>query len=188
MTKFLEEAIFNFKLEVSIIRAENTRRAVRKCLEDNLDEFSKLPSSLSGKYHPKDERDEYGMIKHSKRVVTLCLEMTMEFKKLTRIRDEMVVAAIFHDIGNINLKTYMEKKRHPEFSVKILRPYLEKYKVKNSSLILGMIENHMSHWYGRPEPTLFHQRMFCVCDYIASRRYIKIPFFNQVEKLKELLK
>lgn len=165
--------------ELSLINDENLKNAVMDCLISIWDEFKSLPSSLSGKYHPEDERGEGGLLLHSKRVVYLVTEMLREFPfRLSKVRDELIVSAICHDIGNVQVITYNQKKRHPSYSFQILEPFLKKCKIKRIRMIKGMIENHMSHWYGQREPKFFGEQILCVCDYIASRNYYKTPILE----------
>jgi len=169
-----------------------------KAMRDYSYPLSFIPSSFTGKFHPKDEIGRYGLVKHIERVCWFIDKISLELSLSDNMRDAMITAAYFHDLGKVwqikifrkivykNDKVYHEtevvreerkKDNHPILSTKIAREYLERENVEESmiDLVVSLVSTHMSHWYPWcPQPNTEYERLFALADFLASRRDLEI--------------
>jgi len=158
-------------------------------LVDNLveryyDKLWKLPSSISGKHHPPDERGAIGLIRHICRVAKLCEEFVREFDLPQQDRDRLIAAALLHDISKCDInewngkewvKDKVEDHLHPILSGLIVRRFYEaeffafRELQDDVEAVARLIERHMSHWYlATPKPETLLEHLFCLADYIPT--------------------
>lgn len=101
--------VTSFDNEIRLIGSPKIRRFVIKCLENAPKYFWTVSSSSTGKYHPKDEFVEGGLVIHTKRVVKiashLCEALSIEFVE----KDCIIAASIMHDLCK---NGYPEDKGH----------------------------------------------------------------------------
>lgn len=158
-----------------------------------------LPSSLTGKYHPKEERGLKGLEKHMDKVAWFVDKVSDEFQYSDEVRDILLTAAYFHDLGKVKqnkveqeviyeangkIKRQVKVTRdisgldlHPIISARMARKFLEKGGIEEGtiSVICDLIAKHMSHWYSSlPRPLTELERMFALADFIVSRDEFKI--------------
>ena len=168
-------------------------RAVWKCYEDYKPRLTLLPASLGGNYHPPDEREVGGLIKHIERMCWFILKYAEEFKISDDDFDILMASAFFHDIGSVDITKVdlqveiVDNKvirkhvisrdqnlalKHPLISADIAKQYLDREKVSQKiiDLICNIIKSHMAHWYPNlPLPQTELERIFAFCDYLMSR-------------------
>jgi len=91
-------SIERFTEELIEIKTPSIKRLVLKCLEAAPSYFWECTSSNTGKYHPKDEFVEGGLVLHSKRVTKVAnyLCQCLEIKGIER--DCVLAACIMHDL------------------------------------------------------------------------------------------
>lgn len=166
--------------------------------------LEQLPASLSGYYHPDDEKEVGGLLLHMKRMIWFINGYCNEFDINNGTKDCMLAAAFFHDIslceivklkkcakivdGKIIREILLERKDedfdyHPIKSAEISRFYLEKYHVSREKVerICNMVSSHMGKWCPfLPQPNTMEEKIIALADFILTRNDIQI-----VEKNKE---
>ena len=186
-----------FKNELNYIDDNVLRKFIIYCLENAPDYFYTVPASSSGKYHPTQDLGEGGLIRHTKAVVQVAMDLirTEQFKiKGIDKKDDITSACILHDIIKNGFtdsgKTVTE---HPLLASEFIEQmYLQwDYKEKssiwtNKNYIQYLIKSHMGIWNKDKEgneilPLVGEYNPFGklvhLADYIASRKYIDM---NQI--------
>lgn len=181
------------------IKDERLKRAVLKAYKIYGYKLHFLPSSLTGHHHPVDERGINGLTTHIEKMCWFLDGVADEFKYSDTVRDMLLTAAYFHDIGKVKQTTVSHEltyesdgssKRttkvirniggldlHPIISAKMAREFLEKEGVEEEMIqtICDLIARHMSHWYPNlPRPQTELEKMFALADFIVSREDFKI--------------
>ena len=90
-----------FKNELNYIDDNVLRKFIVYCLENAPDYFYTVPASSSGKYHPTQDLGEGGLIRHTKAVVQVAMDLIRsEQFKIEGIdeKDDIISACILHDI------------------------------------------------------------------------------------------
>lgn len=169
-----------------------------------------LPSSITGRHHPKDERSRGGLLKHIERLSYLLELISEEFQYPQEIRDIFLTAAYFHDLGKV-LETEVKHEMilgwrtkrqvrvsrevkdldwHPLKSVALAKEFLQKEQVdaKTVNLVCALIKKHMGHWYPHlPKPQTELEKMFALADYLVSKPEIQIRRESLWGKIKYLI-
>ena len=179
-----------FILEIMKIEDEALRDACIQMVSKIPDYFWKVPASSSGKYHPKCDLGEGGLVRHSIMVCTCAIDLViseMFVRDNKENRDIARVAALFHDClksgnvdenGNYSEHTVFE---HPLLASDFVRANLEEAKI--NPLVINMIcdgiRTHMGKWctsnYSKvamSKPRTDFEKMIHIADYMASRKYI----------------
>lgn len=158
-----------------------------------------LPSSLTGRHHPKDERGINGLRNHIEKVCWFLDGIADEFKYSDATRDILFTAAYFHDLGKVRQTTVSQElvyepdgkttrrikvirnigglDLHPIISAKMAREFLEDQGIEEETikLICDLIASHMSHWYPNlPRPQTELEKMFALADFTVAREDFKI--------------
>jgi len=171
---------------IQSIENPKLERLVETIMEKYYSKLRELPSSISGKHHPPDERGAYGLIRHICRVVKFCKHLAIEFKLTMRDQDRLIAAALLHDISKCDLNQWNGKEwirdkngdwLHPVLSSLILRRfYVEEFSMfpelqDDIDAIARLIERHMSHWSypPNPKPETLLEYLFCLADYIPTQ-------------------
>lgn len=179
-----------FEKELNYIDNKLLREFIKECLIKAPKYFYEIPASSSGKYHPKQDLGVGGLVRHTKAVVQVALDLIRceQFWNSTESKDEIISACILHDIIKNGFKdcghTLIE---HPllanEFIEKVFRESSDKYNGiwRSKNYIQTLIGSHMGVWNkdkdGReilPEIGNYNPCGLLVhlADYIASRKYI----------------
>lgn len=124
----------------------------------------------SRKYHPEDERHEYGNLIHTIRVAKTAM-ILCNIPNITGVSRDMVVsAAVLHDTCRHGLGG------ESEFSVdehaQLVRKLAERHNItcKCSEPIFKMIEDHMGRWgVSAYTPTLDASSIIHIADCICAR-------------------
>ncbi len=170
---------------------DQTLKADACYLIDGLpDYFFEVPASSTGKYHPSYALGEGGLLRHTKAAVRIAYELLSDpligDKYTERERQLMLIALMLHD----GLKSGMEHSKY----TKVEHPLLAAKYVKDNTKNLGMsdedieficnvISSHMGAWNKDfdgnevlPIPKNKYQNFVHMCDYLASRKVIKLDF------------
>lgn len=193
---------------IDVISNPKLKLAVKIFLKEYGFKLHYMPSSFTGKYHPKDEMGEEGLIIHTNRVCWFITRMSEAYGWDQPTLDKMLTAALFHDSGKVlqtegeSVLEYKgkEKKRyvkltkkmtgrdtHPYLSLRLAQKYLEKAGVDSllTKEITSMIYCHMSHWYPwYPLPFTHEEKMLALADYLASRRELKIGSLGIINRIR----
>ena len=159
-------------------------------IDGSPDYFFEVPASSTGKYHPSYALGEGGLLRHTKAAVRIAYELLSDpligDKYTERERQLMLIALMLHD----GLKSGMEHSKY----TKVEHPLLAAKYVKDNTKNLGMsdedieficnvISSHMGAWNKDfdgnevlPIPKNKYQNFVHMCDYLASRKVIKLDF------------
>jgi 23S rRNA maturation-related 3'-5' exoribonuclease YhaM len=87
-----------FEAEIRLIINPEVRKLVWRCLENAPTYFWDVPSSNTGKYHPKDEFIKGGLVLHTKRAVNVANHLCECLSIRNIDRDCVLAATIMHDL------------------------------------------------------------------------------------------
>jgi len=196
--------------EFERIKDEKLRNAVLAAYSKYGYKLHFLPSSITGKHHPKDERAREGLLKHTKRLCHLLELICDGLEYPQEIRDILLTAAFFHDLGKVletkvvhevifgrkterRVTVSREVKDldwHPLKSAELAKEFLEKEQVdeKTINLVCVLIKKHMGHWYQHlPQPQTELEKIFALADFLVSRPDIEIGRKKIWERIREHL-
>lgn len=186
-----------FDKELNYITNVELKEFIIECLEKAPEYFYHVPASSSGKYHPKQDICEGGLVNHTKAVVQVALDLIRceQFNRSEENKNEIISACILHDIIKNGFedsgKTLTE---HPllacEFIEKVFIESEKDYSNIWSSvnLIQCFIKTHMGIWNkdkeGNEVLPLIYESHKCgllvhLADYIASRKYIDMSLSEE---------
>lgn len=160
----------NFEKYVNNIKDETIKSKTKVAVDNLPDYFWTMPSSTSGKYHPKFALGEGGLFRHVSFAVEIALEL-FNITSLTDIQKDVIISALLlHD----GLKKGLKESRH---SVKehddIMADWLEELWSENFTgrkLIIEGVRSHMGQWATTRKPVSKTDKFIHSCDYLASRK------------------
>jgi hypothetical protein len=172
--------------EIELIQDDQLRAIVLEFVEDRPDWLCDRASTSSGKYHPESENGPGGLIRHTKAVVVVLLDLMEslpQFDEYSKERDDLIAAAIIHDLAKYeNEDSKYTSFDHPLAASKIWQEVCDRRGYIDTG-VKDLVERHMGRWctskYSRatlPTPETFNQVMLHWADYIASRKYTHITF------------
>lgn len=179
-----------FLEEISYIKNEKVKDSLIYMINKLPDYFFIVPASSTGKYHPSYACGEGGLLRHTKAAVRIAYELlndpTIGDKYTSDERDLMIMGLLLHD----GLKLGKEENKYTKFDHPILMAnYIEEEKDNlkltdsERNLVMDVIKTHMGPWttdYDGKEvlekPKNKYQNFVHMCDYLASRKCIIIPF------------
>lgn len=184
-----------FEKELNYIENKELRKFIKDCLEKAPDYFYHVPASSSGKYHPKQDLWDGGLIRHTKAVVQVAMDLIRceQFYGSEESKDEIISACILHDI----IKNGFEDSghtltEHPLLASDFIQEVYsngEYYSIwTNKNAIQAMIKTHMGIWNKDKEgnevlPLIgdYNDRGLLVhlADYIASRKYVDMSLMEE---------
>jgi hypothetical protein len=180
------------KREVSYIRNPKYRENANRLIELLPDYFFEVPASSTGKYHPSYTLGDGGLVRHVKAAVRIgheLLENPITGGKFTNDeKDLIILALILHD----GLKSGLVKQKytqvdHPLLVSNYIKDNKDKLSLTDNEILAltNMIESHMGIWnkdYNGnevlPIPVNKYQKFVHMCDYLASRKFLEVPFEN----------
>ena len=179
--------------EIYSITDVDIKRFAFQLLDSVPDYFFSVPASSSGKYHPKNDLGDGGLVRHSISVARM-LEHLLEPKGYFDFTDEqkelLKVAALFHDCLKSGTQEEYEKNRHTKFLHPLYAAnHIMTTAIKNgfpyekALFICNVVISHMGQWNtGKngegmlPVPSDEGQRVLHLADYLASRKDINMDF------------
>ena len=181
-----------FKKELNYIKNNKYKEEAKKLIELLPDYFFEIPASSTGKYHPSFAQNEGGLVRHTKVAVRMCYELSnnnsIGYSFTNDEKDLMLIALIMHD----GVKSGIPKEKytrvdHPLLASKLIKENKEKINLteKEIEFICQAIETHMGEWNKDfngnevlPLPKNKYQRFVHMCDFLASKKFIEVPFEN----------
>ena len=151
--------------------------------------FEKAASS-TGKYHPEYALGKGGLLRHSKAAMRIGFELLSDpsigDKYTSREKDLILMSLLVHD----GLKLGLPEEKYTRFDHPILMAkfIVEKQKEigiskEDAEFMADVIKTHMGPWttdYDGNEvlekPKNKYQNFVHMCDYLASRKCILVPF------------
>lgn len=179
-----------FEEELGYIKSEKIRNACLEMTKLLPDYFYEVPASSTGKYHPAYSLGEGGLLRHSKAAMRIGYELLQDpsigDKYTSDEKDLMLMALLIHD----GLKSGNPKEKYTRFDHPILMAdYLMDceeslgLEVEEIEFLGDVIKTHMGVWttdYNGNEvlekPKTKYQNFVHMCDYLASRKCILLPF------------
>lgn len=179
-----------FKNELSYIKNKKFVDCAKNMIELLPDYFFSIPASSTGKYHPGFAQGDGGLVRHTKVAVRMCYELANNnsighsFK--SDEKDLMLIALIMHD----GVKSGIPKEKytrvdHPLLAAKLIRDNKDKIGLSDDEIdfVCSVIETHMGEWNTDfngnevlPVPKNKYQRFVHMCDFLASKKFIEVPF------------
>ena len=181
-----------FKKELTYIKNNKYKEEAKKLIELLPDYFFEIPASSTGKYHPNFAQGEGGLVRHTKVAVRMCYELannnTIGYSFTQDEKDLMIIALIMHD----GLKSGLPKEKytrvdHPLLAANLIRDNKDKLNLTKGEIefIAQAIETHMGEWNKDfngnevlPLPKNKYQRFVHMCDFLAAKKFIEVPFEN----------
>ncbi len=179
-----------FRCELDKIKTEEIRMDAEHLISKLPDYFFEIPAASTGKYHPSYAQGEGGLVRHTKAafmIADLLLQDPAIGKKYTeREKDIMLLALLIHD----GFKLGKEKERYTRFDHPLLAGELVKEEKEHLhlsddeiTLLCSSLASHMGPWNKdfndnvvTPEPKTKYENFVHMCDYLASRKTLLVPF------------
>ena len=176
--------------ELELIKDENLADSLLAILDILPKYWFTEAASSTGKYHPEYALGEGGLLRHSKAAMRIGYELLMDpcigDKYTDREKDLMLMSLLVHD----GLKLGLPKEKYTRFDHPILMADFIMKNRKDLNLseedakFMGdVIKTHMGPWitdYNGNEvlekPKTKYQTFVHMCDYLASRKCILVPF------------
>lgn len=181
-----------FKKELSYIKDEKIRNSCITMIEALPDYFFKVEASSTGKYHPEYALGNGGLVRHTKAAVRIAYELLSDpcigDKYTSKEKDLMIMGLILHD----GLKKGLNEEKYTRFDHPIL---ISEYimdmeerldlEMEEIEFVCDVVKTHMGPWtkdYNGVEvlerPKTKYQNFVHMCDYLASRKCLLLPFDN----------
>ena len=176
--------------ELSYISNEDYSEALLNIINMLPDYWLKEAASSTGKYHPEYALGEGGLLRHSKAAMRIGLELlnnpAIGDKYTPREKDLMLMSLLVHD----GLKLGLPQEKYTRFDHPILMgDFIVEHKEEiglneeDAKFMQDVIKTHMGNWttdYNGNEvlepPKTKYQNFVHMCDYLASRKCLLVPF------------
>ena len=184
------DKVLKLKTEIEYIKNNRIKNACTEMVKLLPDYFFEVPAASTGKYHPAYAAGDGGLLRHTKGAVRIAVEILSDpstgDKYTDDEKDMMIMALILHD----GLKSGMPKQKYTRFD----HPLLMADYIMDNEEVLGLeveeieficdaIKTHMGVWttdYNGVEvlekPKTKYQNFVHLCDFLASRKCILLPF------------
>lgn len=178
--------------ELDLIKNEEFKTIIKQILMDCSDALCFKPAASSGKYHPKHDLGDGGLLRHTKCVVrniwTIC-KMWPQFDD-TDNRDIMIAAAILHDVYKYDsIEQEHSYQDHPLKMAEKIRTYNKDMNDTSSDLgsmiekTASIVSTHMSRWdtdrkgnkIGE-KPMNMNDAFCAIADMISAQVWFKAEF------------
>ena len=180
----------NFEKELSYFKIDKVRKACIATLKLLPEYFFEVPASSTGKYHPEYALGDGGLLRHSKAAMRIGYELlsnpAIGDKYTEKEKDLMLMALLIHDgLKSGNPKEKYTRFDHPLLMADFLMDNEEALglEVEEIEFLGDVIKTHMGVWtkdYNGVEvlekPQTKYQNFVHMCDYLASRKCILVPF------------
>lgn len=178
------------KDEINYIKDDRVKESLIYMINKLPDYFFTVEAASTGKYHPSYAQGDGGLLRHSKAAMRIGYELLSNpaiGDKYTDIqKDLMLMGLLLHD----GLKLGFPQEKYTRFDHPILMANFienESANLKISSdevkFVADVIKTHMGVWttdYRGNEvlekPKTKYQNFVHMCDYLASRKCILLPF------------
>ena len=179
-----------FLEELSYIQNEDYSEALLNIINMLPDYWFHEAASSTGKYHPDYALGDGGLLRHSKAAMRIGLELlsnpAIGDKYTQREKDLMLMSLLVHD----GLKLGLPQEKYTRFDHPILMgnfvvEHREEIGIneEDATFMQDVIKTHMGNWttdYNGNEvlekPKTKYQNFVHMCDYLASRKCILVPF------------
>ena len=181
-----------FDKEISYIKNERIKNSAKTMATLLPEYFFRIPASTTGKYHPKSDLGEGGLLRHSKAVARIgyeLLKLEMYRNNFTSDEQDLIIFSLmFHDGLKCGLEeSKYTKAEHPILMAEYIKDNKDKLELTDDEIdfVYKCIASHMGEWntdYNGnvilPKPKTKYEKFVHMCDYIASKRFLNIEFNN----------
>ena len=179
-----------FKDELNYLKNEDIKKSTMELINLLPDYFFHEAASSTGKYHPSYALGEAGLLRHTKAACYIAHELLTDpaigEKYTSREKDLMIVGLIMHDglKRGLDEETYT-RFDHPLLAANFVYDNREKAGISEDEALFlkEVISTHMGPWtkdYNGnevlPYPKNKYQNFVHMCDYLASRKGLLVPF------------
>lgn len=179
-----------FEVELTYLKSDRIRKACLAMTKLLPDYFYEVPASSTGKYHPSYSLGEGGLLRHSKAAMRIGYELLQDpsigDKYTDDEKDLMLMALLIHDgLKSGNPQEKYTRFDHPILMADYLMDCEEELglEVEEIEFLGDVIKTHMGVWttdYNGNEvlekPKTKYQNFVHMCDYLASRKCLLVPF------------
>ena len=175
-----------FTNELNYIYNDDIKKSLSIMIDHIPDYFFTIPASSTGKYHPEYATGEGGLVRHTKSAVRMAKELFEIYKFDIRKKDLIIMALVLHDsIKKGEVEEKYTRFDHPLLACEFIRKYSKELPITKEDIdfICECIESHMGRFntseYSEvilPLPKTPEQKFVHMCDFLASRKVIKIEF------------
>ena len=176
--------------ELSYIQDEDLSEVLLNIINMLPDYWFSEAASSTGKYHPSYALGEGGLLRHSKAAMRIGYELlsnpSIGDKYTQKEKDLMLIALLVHD----GLKLGLPKEKYTRFDHPILMAnfVLDNkdeigLNLEDATFVADVIKTHMGPWttdYDGNEilekPKTKYQNFVHMCDFLASRKCLLVPF------------
>ncbi len=180
----------NFNQELTYIKDERIKESVKYILNQLPDYFYLVPASSTGKYHPEYALGEGGLLRHTKAAVRIAYELLSDpvigDKYSQNEKDLMLFGLMIHDgLKSGKVQEKYTKFDHPLLIGKFLQEEKANLTLSDDEItfLCKVIASHMGPWNKDydgnevlPVPKTKYENFVHMCDYLASRKCILVPF------------
>ena len=178
--------------ELGYIKDENYQEVLLNIINLLPEYWFIEPASSTGKYHPEYALGKGGLLRHSKAAMRIGYELLSNpcigDKYTDREKDLILMSLLVHD----GLKLGLSQEKYTRFDHPILmgKFILDKkdeigLHLEDATFMNDVIKTHMGPWttdYDGNEvlekPKTKYQNFVHMCDFLASRKCILVPFDN----------
>lgn len=179
-----------FSVEINYIKNADLKESLKLIVDKLPDYFFYEAASSTGKYHPKYALGDGGLLRHSKAATKIGLELLnnplIGSKYSPREKDMLLLSLLVHD----GLKRGLTEEKYTRVDHPILMAYfiLDNYQtfklnLEDAKFISDVIKTHMgpynTDFNGNvvlETPKNKYQSFVHMCDYLASRKCLEVPF------------
>jgi len=176
--------------EVELIENEEIReKTLGVLINGTPDSFWKRASSSTGKYHPEDERGEYGNILHTKRVfIQYCnlARVDVEMGRLSEYEmDCGKSAALLHDSMKYGWPS--DNNEHTTDEHDVIGAAIAQHLGDLPEEVYRPIHSHMAEWGEGREPETLNEWLLHRADKAVSPSWSTIGVYQPAKELVEEL-
>lgn len=179
-----------FSVEINYINNLDLKESLKLIVDKLPDYFFHEAASSTGKYHPKYALGEGGLLRHSKAATKIGLELLnnplIGSKYSPREKDMLLLSLLVHD----GLKRGLTEEKytrvdHPILMANFILDNYQTFKLnlEDAQFISDVIKTHMgpynTDFNGNvvlETPKNKYQSFVHMCDYLASRKCLEVPF------------
>ena len=179
-----------FKIELGYMKNDRIRKSCLAMINVLPEYFFEIEASSTGKYHPSYALGKGGLVRHTKAAVRIAFDLLSDpsigDKYTSDEKDLMLMGLLLHD----GVKCGIEKEKytrfdHPIMMCEVIMDNEENMELEMEEIefVCDVIKTHMGPWttdYNGVEvlekPKTKYQNFVHMCDYLASRKTLEVPF------------
>jgi HD superfamily phosphohydrolase YqeK len=193
ISKIENEKLYPLIDEINLISDDAIKSFVRSVLF-KAENFWDIPSSFSGKYHPKDEHGVGGNVIHTKRVARIAAIFADSYTLSEEERDIVIAACLLHDVCKGVKDSQNSAVRYDPMHSYTVGKFIEKCRLHDKKTasesdsstlylsedviqsILRLVRCHLGPWSPVPEtyPITYLDFIVHLADNVASKIHLVI--------------